>query len=335
MGVEVRTAVVDEGLRARVVGATPLLYADGADAGLDRPAHVRATSGLVRVGRRLVAIQDDASFLAVIDPAAMRVSSITLPAGPDGKRQFDDVRGNKHLKMDLECAVVIPESADGPVLVAFGSGSTPMRERIVVVRGMERDEPIVSVVHAPALYSALRAEVTFAGSELNVEGAAWVGGAIRLFNRGNGAPRDGLLPVDATCDIRWDPLRRYLADPASTPSFDLAGVTRYDLGSVDGCRLTFTDAAAVADVVMFAATAEDSPDAVRDGPVAGSAIGVIGADGSVRLALVTGPKGERLMEKVEGICPDPANPARLLAVVDRDDPAVPSELVEMELSGGW
>jgi hypothetical protein len=335
MGVQVRRAVVDDRLRARVVGAAPLLYAEGADAALDRPAHVRAASGIVRVGRQLVVVQDDANFLAVIDPASGRVSAVTLPAGPDGRRQFDDVRGTKHLKLDLECAVVVPRTPDGPVLLAFGSGSTEMRERIVVVRGAETGEPVVRVVHAPALYTALRAETAFVGSELNVEGAVWVDGAIRLFNRGNGAPRGGMMPVDATCDVRWDVLSRYLADAEVASEFTLDNVTRYDLGAVDGCRLTFTDAAAVGGAVMFAATAEDSPDAVRDGPVAGSAIGVVAADGSVRLALVTGPEGERLTEKVEGICPDPDDATRLLAVVDRDDPAVPSELLTLELSGDW
>ena len=48
---------------------------------------------------------------------------LLLPVGADGHRSFDDTIGNKHMKMDLEAAVVLP---DGRVL-AFGSGSTEAR----------------------------------------------------------------------------------------------------------------------------------------------------------------------------------------------------------------
>ena len=42
---------------------------------------------------------------------------------------FDDVRGNKKLKLDLEACIVLPDGR----LVAFGSGSSPQREKIVTV----------------------------------------------------------------------------------------------------------------------------------------------------------------------------------------------------------
>ena len=43
----------DPSLAARVVRSVPLLYAAGADPSLDRPAHVRAASGMARVGDRV------------------------------------------------------------------------------------------------------------------------------------------------------------------------------------------------------------------------------------------------------------------------------------------
>jgi hypothetical protein len=39
--------------------------------------------------------------------------------------------------------------------------------------------------------------------------------------------------------------------------------------------------------------------------------------------------------KVEGILPHPHDPARLWAVIDRDDPAAPSELLDVSLGGSW
>ena len=50
----------------------PLHYGEGPNQQLDRPGHVRAGSGVVVVdtkhGKKLVVVQDDASFLAVVDP---------------------------------------------------------------------------------------------------------------------------------------------------------------------------------------------------------------------------------------------------------------------------
>jgi hypothetical protein len=335
MPVEPRRAVRDARLSARVVRSTPLLYVDGADAALDRPAHVRSASGLVRVDGRLVAIQDDASFIAVIDPRTLRATALTLPAGADGRRQFDDGRGNKHLKLDLEACTVAPDDDGGQVLVAFGSGSLGPRECVVLARGFGGRDPLATLIPAPALYAALRACGEFSGSEMNVEGAACLDGAIRLFNRGNGAPVDGRMPVDATCDVDWSELRAHLAAPYRQPVPAIRRVTRYHLGDIGGCPLTFTDAAERGADVLFSAAAEDSPDAVRDGPVAGSALGIIAADGTVRTALVQGEDGAPLLEKVEGVWPDPADPARVLAVVDRDDPAAPSLLLEITLGGPW
>ena len=102
-----RVAVADPALSARVISRAPLLYAGGADAALDRPAHVRAASSLAMVGGRLAIIQDDANFIAVLDPSDGRIESITLPAAAGGERQFDDRRGNKRFKLDLEASVAV------------------------------------------------------------------------------------------------------------------------------------------------------------------------------------------------------------------------------------
>ena len=70
-------------------------------------------------------LQDDVSALAVLDPGTGSTQPILLPAGPDGARVFDDARGNKKFKMDLEACVVLPDER----LVAFGSGSSRSAKR--------------------------------------------------------------------------------------------------------------------------------------------------------------------------------------------------------------
>jgi hypothetical protein len=320
----------DHSLTARVVGSRPLLYADGADPALDRPAHVRSASGLVWAGVRVAVIQDDANFIALADPETGRSTAITLPAGEGGLRQFDDIRGNKRYKLDLESCVKVDDGPGGETLIAFGSASTEMREKIVLVRAVASGAPEVRVVDAHALYDRLRAETAFAGSELNIEGAVIVGDALRLFNRGNGAPHGGVLPVNATADLDLAAFLAYVADPSSAPPPPPREVTQYDLGAIDAFPLTFTDATVRGGAILYAAAAEASPDATRDGPVAGCAIGIIRNGGDARYAVVQNADGTRYPGKIEGILPRPSDPSRLWAVIDRDDPAAPSEILEID-----
>ena len=321
----------DPALRARVVRSIPLLYADGAYAALDRPAHVRAGSGIAWIGGLLAVVQDDANFIALVDPASYDVRALTLPAGEGGVRLFGSDRGNKQLKLDLEACVALPDGPGGEMLVAFGSGSTPQRERIVLVRGIP-EAPSVEVRDASAFYDLLRGAHEFSGSEMNLEGAAWRHGRLLLFNRGNGAAMNGREPVDAACEVDWNRLRAHLlnADPPPPPP---ERVTRYQLGEIDGWRLTFTDASVIGDRMLFAATAEASPNTYDDGPVAGSALGIIDGSGA-RWTVIEDAAGGRFRGKVEGITPG-ARPGTVLVVIDRDDPHLPSELCEVELVGPW
>ncbi|MBI5488708.1 MAG: hypothetical protein HY905_15345 [Deltaproteobacteria bacterium] len=316
--------------RAQVVSRRSLRYDAGADPAQDRPDHVRAASAVAWFGGRLAVLQDDALFVAFVDPRSGRVDAVALPAAADGRRLFDEGLGNKSMKPDLEAGLVLA-APDGERLLAFGSGSTARRDTILVLRGA-RETPEIRVVEAGALYALLRDLPEFAGSELNVEGACAAEGGrlVRLFNRGNGAPGGGRTPRDATCDLDAATLLRWLDDPHREPPQPCA-VTVFDLGTVDGVRLTFTDAEAIAGGVLYVAAAEASPDAVRDGPVAGVAVGVIDERGA-RWTRVLDERGRPLCEKIEGIAPDQADPRRVWAVVDADDPERPASLLALELA---
>jgi len=338
----VAVATTRPSLGARVVRRSPLLYRRGADASLDRPPHVRAGSALARIGPGAFAvIQDDASFVAVLEASRDGARDLPLP-GDEGRRLFDDTRGNKARKLDLEAAVFL-----GGSLVAFGSGSTPARERIVIVDApLDEAASRVTVRHAPELYALLRDDRTFAGSELNVEGAALAGDDILFFQRGNGAARDGAAPVDATARVSVASLLAYLdgsAGPGGAHAWKagplpvLREVMGWELGAVDGTRLTFTDGvAARGPWSAFLACAEACPDATRDGPVTGVRIGRLDdRRGVAELAPVLDERGEALLDKTEGLALDPDDATRAWAVVDKDDPEIPSELLELELGEGW
>lgn len=327
--VSVIQAVRDPTLRAIVQRSTPLFYREGADPAINRPAHVRAGSSLSWFGERLALVQDDANFLALIDPQSLEVEAITLPAGEAGLRQFDDQRGNKRFKLDLEACTTIP-TPDAEVFLAFGSGSTARREQILMVR--ESDPSRFTLHPAEALYAHLRACTAFSGSELNLEGAIFQAGQIRLFNRGNGAPKDALLPINAIGDLKWEELAAYLQAPEHRQPPRLHNICQYDLGSLNGLELSFTDATITQHGVLFSAAAEDSPDVTSDGIVSGSAVGIL-SDRPRWIELCTSDDA-LFMGKVEGLCTS-KDEQQLLMVVDPDDPTLPCELCEVALIGEW
>jgi hypothetical protein len=108
-------------------------------------------------------------------------------------------------------------TGDGPLLVALGSGSTPRRESIALVSGLDTPGAVALTVAVPRFYAGLRASVLFAGSELNVEGAIHLDGSLRLFGRGNGATLGDVRPVNATCEIAWAALRAHVEAPDRVP----------------------------------------------------------------------------------------------------------------------
>lgn len=325
----IRTAVQDGRLAARIVERRPLLYAEGASAREDRPVHVRAASGLVWVGGELALVQDDAAFLALCDPAGLRVRAVPLPRGPGGHRQFDDARGNKADKLDLEAVF-----AAGELLVGLGSGATPARRRALL-----HDRAGSRIADAGELYRALEATGELAGSELNLEGAAALAdGRLRLFQRGNGDPARARGPVDASVDLALGEVLAYLAEGGPAPRIDPAAITQYRLGAQDGVRLTFTDAAIdpAGGRLHYLACAERSPDAVRDGEVIGSAIGVfdqLDGEGPLRFAPLTDGTGRPPAVKAEGLAFGAGG--AVYVVLDADDPARPSDLCRVELAGPW
>lgn len=321
----------DPSLGAQVVRRTALRYHVGEDKTEDRPAHVRAGSALVRVGGAFVVVQDDACFLAVIDEHGA-VGCVPVPSPIPGVRLYDDTRGNKAKKLDLEAAVAI-----GSTLYALGSGSTGARETIIVTRNVGTVSPAVVAFDAHDLYAQMRARRDFAGDELNIEGAAVLGDELWLFQRGNGAG----VAVDATACVPVAAFTRWVDDHGPCPTLDR--VTAWDLGTARhgdaDVRLTFTDAAVdPTGKLAFLASAEASPDATRDGPVAGVAIGRIDPrEGLAALGEVRDETGAPLTDKAEGLAfdPDERRRDRAFAVIDKDDPDAPAELLELALDAGW
>ena len=308
-------AIIDERLAVRVVSERRLCYAEPAAPADDRPDHVRSASDVAMMNGRLFVIQDDASFVAVVDGDA--VSAIALPHAPNGRRRFETGLGNKLDKLDLEACVVDPTSE----LLAFGSGSLAVvRERICRIgsRGVEMFE-------ASELYERMWLAVGYA---LNIEGAALVGDELWLFHRGNVGPSD---PGPAIIRMSFAAFRDYL-NGARAPR-ELR-VDRVDLGRSDhvDAGYGFTGAAVASDGRVFiVCVAEASSDAIADGPVSGSRIGVIDVPNSI----VRCTDSLDRAGKIEGLVFDPQDHQRGWITFDPDDIDQPAPLCAIALVGPW
>ena len=298
------------------------LHFGSADAGSDLPAHVRAGSGLRRWGGRLVVVQDDVNALALVDERTGAVTPLLLPAGAEGRRHFSEGRGNKAAKMDLEACAALP---DGRLLV-LGSGSSPARERLVLVE----PDLALRVVEAGPLFAHLRSRPDFAGAELNLEGAVVVGGRLWLFQRGNGRATEGRAPCSAVGELALSALLDFVERGAGPPT--LAAVRRVELGQIGGVPFGFTDATALPDGrVVFLAGAEGSPDVTADGPVLGARLGLLDGE-HVVLCEIVDEHGQPTPLKLEGIDhlgADEDGALRFSVVADMDDPEVPAALATL------
>jgi hypothetical protein len=328
-------AALDPACSARIVSRRPLRYRAGADPSLDRPEHVRAASGIAWVGAQLAVVQDDANFVALVDPQTGLAEGMPLPVGPDGSRLFDEARGSKNLKLDLESCFVLTHQGR-PRLVAFGSGSKAMRERVLVLdfAADARSVSALQLVDAASFYSTLHVRPDFIGGELNLEGALVRGDRLLLFQRGNGAAKEGRPSISAVGELSWPAFEAYLTRAGEGAVPQLERVTPYELGSVEGVRYSFTDATLAAPgdgSLLFLASAEASSDSISDGLVHGTRVGLIARDGSTRMATLQDEAGRPSRVKAEGIVLDPHDSSRAWVVVDMDDPTLPSALLEVRL----
>lgn len=275
----------DDRLAARITRSWPL-------------TGVRAGSALLRMGARLLAIQDDAFAAAWIDPATRKVEPLALRGAGAALA--------KHDKPDFEAAFV----HDGRVWI-LGSGSRPNRCGIARIDPATREAVLLNAL---PLYGAIAREL---GQTANIEGAVPFGDRLRLFQRGPGRSPKRSFTIDVAIDVLEGAPPRILA------------VTNYDLGVLGGTFLAFTDAVAVGrSHVAYLAVAEDTPDGIADGAIHGAAVGIIRADGT-RWDVINEADGAVSKRKVEGIALDAAGGAWLLT--DPDDAKAPAELCWVEL----
>jgi hypothetical protein len=291
-----------------------MLVTTGADERLEARVVVRrplpavtAGSALLRIGPRLLAVHDDAFRATWIEPKTLACESWVL-------------RGSgsvlpKARKPDFEAAVV----AGDDTVYLLGSGSTAERCRVAQLDLRRRS---ASIAERAEFYDAIRGALRLAAP--NIEGAAIEGEWLLLLHRGVGGEPSACLTLAAAA-LAGAPPR-------------IAATEWFALGALDGVPLGFTDLAlGPGGRRFFVGAAEDTADAVADGAVVGSVLGVIGGAPErrhVRWVAIRDAQGAPLRDKVEGLAlDDDAHGAWLLS--DADDPLRPSELWRVELAGPW
>ncbi|TFV52751.1 hypothetical protein E4P43_05170 [Blastococcus sp. TF02A-35] len=285
---------------------------------------VTAASGVAPLGNGWLVAQDDSVI------AAWRRDDGVVPVrvlpSVEGHDTFDPAAGTKHLKPDLE--VACPAEVDGePAVLLLGSGSSPRRMRGVLVRLVD-GRPEVRAAELGPLYHHVAERLGLPMDHLNLEGASRSGGTVRWFNRGN------LMAGfrSASVDVPLEGLVAAVLGRGEAAAVPVGRPLEYELGEVEGVGLAVTDAIALPDGrVLLSAAAEDTPNAVDDGPVVATAVALL--DGESVQAVAPIPEVDGHVHKVEGLALRRVEGAtvHLLAVVDDDDPTTPSAELDLRV----
>jgi hypothetical protein len=237
-----------------------------------------------------------------------------------------DAKKRKARKPDLEALCRLPAMpgyAQG-ALLALGSGSKEARHHglLMAIKAdgqLGKDDAMASRrLDLNALYAPLHAQF----ADLNIEGCFIHSDAFCLVQRGNKGSS-----TSAYIAFHLPQIQAWLCDadnPAPLPS----QVIPLQLGEINGIPLTPTDGLALPDGNwLFSAVAEDTTNSFDDGACVGSALAVVSPEGAfLHVHTLHGAP------KVEGIGLMPqSRKTQVLMVTDADDPAIASQLLNVQL----
>lgn len=217
--------------------------------------HVPSASGVVKFDENFYVIGDDSPFLFRIDSEFNLFSKTPIYT-------TENLRGNtipKIDKPDFEAMEMINETE----LLVFGSGSkSPERNVCVLVKiGQEISYKEFDL---SLFYGHLRNMEMMDSYELDIEGLAFTGDLLHLFNRG----RNIIFSFS---------YKEFMAYCKTGKDFPIPKTSLFTLPEINGLEAGFSGATTFADksYFIFTAAVEDAPNAYEDGDILGSFIGVI------------------------------------------------------------
>ena len=282
-----------------------------------------SASGVEIIGETTYVIGDDSPFLYQLAAATLVLTGRVplFATDPDGPARLP-----KSDKPDLECMAALcwPDGCAG--LLLLGSGSRPNRARGWFVP-TEEARPTPEVLNLAPLYALLQPHLP-TGAVLNLEAAATSATELLLFQRTVGRADAALLfclPLAAT--LAFVVGGSETNEPTVRPA-------AFELPSIDGCPAGFSGATFVDDLLFVTASVEDTHDAVLDGRVLGSFVGVVDLTaGTAVFARLAWADGRAYHGKVEGLAVRRAlGPGRWELLLVTDDDAGGSTAVVAELA---
>ena len=247
-----------------------------------------SASGIEIIGDTAYVIGDDSPYLYQLDAATLAFTSRVPLFAATG---FATGRIPKPEKPDLECLVALPWPDGRLGLLLLGSGSLPTRARGWFVPTEAPQVP--ETVDLTALYDALRVQLP-AGVVLNLEAAATTATELLLFQRTVGRADAALLFVL--------PLTAVLGFLQGNTLVPAVHQLVFELPLIDGCPAGFSGATFVDGRLFVSASVENTADAVLDGEVLGSFVGVLDVSaGTAEFARLVWADGRAYLGKVEGL----------------------------------
>lgn len=237
-------------------------------------------SGMVISGDSAYIISDDAPWLYRLSLMTREYTRIPVMGADTSLYRIP-----KPVKADYEalCKLKIGEEY---FLAAFGSGSiSPTRDSLLLIslQDLSRQRKI----NLSSLYKKLKGNNPI----INIEGAAVSDSTLFLMDRENNQVHQ--LPISSLADyINSDGINVPVNITSHTVSLHGSFTTRLS----GGCLLNNT-------TLLFCASMEDTPDAIQDGKIYGSFIGLMNINDMSLLSMLplTDAGGKTLADKLESI----------------------------------
>lgn len=286
-----------------------------------------SASGIELVNETYYIVGDDSPYLYELDAQYKLAQRHVLFDTAD----FDTGRIPKPLKPDLEGMAHFTYGRD-QMLLLIGSGSSDMRNRAFVVN--VTDNMQVRELDFSRLYTFLKRVLQLkTEGELNLEGFAMDETYTYIMQRAIGAGSNILFRFET------EAFKDFLINEGDIPA---AAVYHFALSRLEGYGAGFSGAYTLQDKLFFTASVEDAPNAIEDGEVLGSLVGLIDLNAlpyatdaanplRVPAVQIMNPDGSAYKGKAESLVVKAGEGSLYQLVVVSDDDQGGSELLEVQL----
>ncbi|GHA74316.1 DUF6929 family protein [Pontibacter akesuensis] len=290
--------------------------------------NIPSASGVERVQDSYYIMGDDSPFLYKLNEQFQLLEQHAL----FDTAEFSSGRIPKASKPDLESMAHFTYGRD-EMLLLLGSGASEARNRGFLVNLSEGNA--VRELDMSRFYTFLKHVLKLeTEGELNLEGLALDKTYVYLLQRPAGGGANVLIRLDA------DAFKRFVMEGAEIPA---AAVYHFTLPAMGQNKASFSGAYASGDRLFFTASVEDTPNAIEDGEVLGSYIGVIDLNAlpyatdsnnplNVPTVLIQNSDGSPYLGKAESLVVLAGEEqGQYEVVVVSDDDLGHSELLEVQL----